>query len=153
MFRHHAVISRRVICSVVVAATVGLSACGSDDASSADTATSATEGATEDEDEATDYPIVPDAVVTAGLAGTITALTTMSAAPATATPEALDAVFTDWSSYEGTVRENDVNTYLTFEDSLGAFKKAAEAGDQAAMNAALADFTTASSTYLAAYPG
>ena len=142
-----------VLASALVATLAGgsiLTACGSDDPKES---TATTAAGAEEEEEGEEYEIVSDAAVATGLASTITTLTSMSAAPATATAEAITEVFEEWESYEGTIKENDANSYLTFEDALGAFKKAAEAGDQGAMTAATADFSTAASTYLTAHPG
>jgi len=168
-------IASRAVVAAVLIVTPMLASCGSDDDSDgaagvsstappAVTAAGATTGESEsdeeeegeegeEEEEGETYEIVSDAEVARGLASTIATLTSMSAAPATATPDAITEVFDEWYSYEGTIKQNDAASYLSFEDALGAFKKAAESGDQAAMATALTDFTTTSSTYLTAHPG
>jgi len=171
-------IASRAVVAAVLIVTPMLASCGSDDdsdgaagvsstappAATAATAAGATIGESEsdeedegeegeEDEEGESYEIVSDAEVATGLASTIATLTSMSAAPATATADAITEVFDGWYSYEGTIKQNDTASYFDFEDALGAFKKAAESGDQAAMATALADFTTTSSTYLTAHPG
>jgi len=165
-------IASRAVVAAVLIVTPMLASCGSDDDSDgaaggsstappAATAAGATTGESEsdeedegeEDEEGESYEIVSDAEVATGLASTIATLTSMSAAPATATPDAITEVFDAWYSYEGTIKQNDAASYLSFEDALGAFKRAAESGDQAAMATAVADFTTTSSTYLTAHPG
>jgi len=155
MIRRRATIGSSLAASaLVVVLGAGLAACGSDSASGSST-TAAASGDTDDAAVTSDsgaYEIVSDATVAAGIADTITTLTTLSAAPATATADAVKDVFEGWESYEGTVKQNDVDTYLALEDALGAFKKAAEAGDQSGLAKATADFSTAASTYLTSHP-
>lgn len=144
---------RPVLAALVLAGTPALLvACGSDEpASSATTVAASSEGTGADAEEG--YEMVSDAEVAAGFASTIEALSGFSAAPATITDEAITEVFEGWEGYEGTVKQNDSDTYLALEDALGAFKKAAGTGDQGAMATALGTFSTTASTYLAAHPG
>jgi hypothetical protein len=128
--------------SLALLASFGaLTACGSDAKSSSTPATQET------------YVVVPAAAVTKGLGDTITLMTQLSATPATVTEAQLDQVEAGWQSYEGTVRTNDANSYLAFEDALAAFDDAAKAGDGAKMAAQVAAFSTASAAYLAKFPG
>jgi soluble cytochrome b562 len=58
-----------------------------------------------------------------------------------------------WMTIEGTVKANDVDTYLAFEDAFAVLEKAAEEGDVAAAKTAAATVTTTADAYLAKYPG
>ena len=118
-----------------------LAACGSDEKTS--TSTEATEET---------YVVVPDAQVTTGLAATNQLLTEVAAAPDTAA-DRLDEIEASWFSYEGTVKKNDVSSYLDFEDALAAFDDGAKAKDTAAMTAAAGKFAAATTAYLAKFPG
>jgi hypothetical protein len=117
-----------------------LTACGSDKKSSSTEATQET------------YVVVPAATVAKGLADTAALMTQLSASPTTADSQ-LDRVESGWQSYEGTVRTNDPNSYLTFEDVLASFDDAAKAKDGTKMATQVAAFGTASAAYLAKFPG
>ena len=125
--------------------TLTVAACGSSGGSSgSSTAATTTE---EPEDK-----IVPDAQVTAGLAATQATMAQLAADPTAATDQALDAMFDGWVGYEGTVKKNEVEMYLTFEDALAAFTKAGKAKDAAGMTAAAATFADTAKAYLAKHP-
>lgn len=149
--RHRALL----LAPLLVLAPLVAVACGSDDdSSSSPDATTAAAGSSADEGgSGGQYEIVPDAEVAAGLATTITTLGTLTADPSTATDEAVDGVFESWESYEGTVKQNEVASYLDLEDALAQFKDGAEAGDAAKMAAATQAFSTAAADYLAKHPG
>jgi hypothetical protein len=117
-----------------------ISGCGSDEKSSSTPATQET------------YAVVPAAAVTKGLGDTIALMTQLTATPATAADQ-LDQVEAGWQSYEGTVKTNDPNSYLAFEDALAAFDDAAKAKDGAKMATQVANFSTTSAAYLAKFPG
>jgi hypothetical protein len=142
---------------VLALAPLALAACGSDDDSSTAATAAAAPSSDESSDDAADeegeYEIVSDAEVATGLADTITTLGTLTADPSTATDEAVDEVFEGWERYEGTIKQNEVASYLDFEDALASFKDAAEAGDAAKMAAATETFSTAAAAYLTAHPG
>jgi hypothetical protein len=134
----------------LVAMTAGLAACGDDDStSSTDTAEVAETEGTEEEA----HEIVSDAAVAAGLAETISAMSVIAEAPNSATDENVEAIFEGWEEYEGTIKQNDPDTYLGIEDALGAFKKGAAAADTAAMTSATVELGELAATYLASYPG
>jgi hypothetical protein len=126
--------------------TVGVAACGSDSgSSSADAADETTEET---------HPVVPDSEVTAGLAGLGTmgaAATAAIAAGSDATGD-VDEMFEKWESIEGTIKQNDTELYLSFEDSLANLRNAAKDKDAAAASAALKSFSDAASAYLAKHP-
>jgi len=58
-----------------------------------------------------------------------------------------------WAKIEGTVKANDVDAYLAFEDAFAVLEKAAEEGDAAAAKTAAGTVTQAVDDYLAKYPG
>jgi hypothetical protein len=58
-----------------------------------------------------------------------------------------------WQKIEGTVKSNDQNSYLAFEDSFALISTGAEAGDTAKVGQGVAGVTKAIAEYLAKYPG
>jgi hypothetical protein len=58
-----------------------------------------------------------------------------------------------WKPIEGTVKANDKNAYLAFEDSFALLETGAEAGDTAKLRQGLAGVSKATADYLARYPG
>ena len=58
-----------------------------------------------------------------------------------------------WESIEGTVKANDSNAYLTFEDQWAAIAKAVEQKDDSSAKTAAALVAKTADAYLAAYPG
>jgi hypothetical protein len=91
--------------------------------------------------------------VATGLAQTTARMTELAAAPETATDDAVLDVYDLWGSYEGTIKQNEREMYLAFEDALGVFKKGAESGDAVGMQSAISDFGDTAAQYLAAHPG
>jgi hypothetical protein len=125
---------------------ISLAACGSDSGSG-----SATEQGTGA--EAPEDVTVPDATVTAGLTKSSADMAALAARVGSgATAADVDDLFEDWEQYEGTVKANDVDTYLALEDAFAAMKSAIKAGDAAAATKAAGDFKTAADSYLAKHP-
>jgi ABC-type glycerol-3-phosphate transport system substrate-binding protein len=123
---------------------VVLVACGSDGGSGSSAGTEAA---------APEEVTVPDAVVTAGLNQSAADVTALAARVGSgATTDEVDALFEDWEKYEGTVKVNDVETYLALEDAYAAMKSAIKSDDAAAAKQAAADFTSAADAYMAKYP-
>jgi hypothetical protein len=58
-----------------------------------------------------------------------------------------------WEDIEGTVKANDQETYLTFEDNFALLENAAKDGDAAKASTAAAGVSKAVSDYVARYPG
>lgn len=58
-----------------------------------------------------------------------------------------------WQQIEGTVKANDPDAYITFEDGFAAIEKAADAGDAAGAQKAAASVHDAVTSYLGKYPG
>lgn len=58
-----------------------------------------------------------------------------------------------WQPIEGTVKNNDQDTYLAMEDNFAVLEKAAGEGDAAAASMGSAGITSAVQSYLAKYSG
>jgi hypothetical protein len=58
-----------------------------------------------------------------------------------------------WESVEGTIKDNDEDAYLAFEDAIAALKTAAEKPDADKASAAASDLDAAATAYLKAHPG
>jgi hypothetical protein len=58
-----------------------------------------------------------------------------------------------WESIEGTIKANDANAYLAFEDSFAALGKAADSGDATKAKTAADAVSKGVAGYLAKYAG
>ena len=58
-----------------------------------------------------------------------------------------------WSTIEGTVKANDEDAYITFEDTFALLKTAATEGDTTKAAQGAADTAKAVAAYLVKYPG
>jgi len=149
-------IARTLIVAGALTVPLGLASCGSDSSSSEPASSDSAESSepSESSEESEAYEIVPDSEVTAGLA----ALGEMGAAVAAATAagkgstDDVDAMFEKWATFEGTIKQNEVELYLTMEDSLANLRSAAGDNDGAAATAAMAALSEASAAYLALHP-
>jgi hypothetical protein len=95
------------------------------------------------------------AAVAAGLRQIVT-ITAQVAAAGTAKVKAsslADQIEPVWQSIEGTIKANDQNSYLAFEDSFALVTTGAETGDTAKVAQGVAGVTKASADYLQRYPG
>jgi hypothetical protein len=138
----------------VVALAVAVSAltlgCGNDDGGSPPAAGGASTTSPAPEDITTS-----SAAVAAGLrqvttlAGQIAAAGTAKDA-ATSLADQLEPI---WQTIEGTVKANDQNAYLAFEDNFALLATGAQAGDAAKTQQGAAGVVKASADYLARYPG
>jgi hypothetical protein len=61
-------------------------------------------------------------------------------------------MFEKWESIEGTIKQNEVEMYLTFEDSLANIRNAAKDEDAEASTKAVQTFDETASAYLAKHP-
>lgn len=59
----------------------------------------------------------------------------------------------EWAKVEGTVKANDTDVYLTFEDNFATLKGAAEQANTAKAAAASTNLSKAVADYLVRYPG
>ena len=130
--------------AVLVALTIAGVACGSGG------------GKDKESNDAPESHQAPAAQVTAGL-GKIGGIVGQISATAGTDPKsakALDGgIEPAWQQIEGTVRTNDKDLYIRFEDDFAALSKAASAGDGAKAQQSAADVADAVKTYLARYPG
>jgi hypothetical protein len=128
--------------AVLLAITLGAVACGSDKKDKA-------EPAPED-------LRAPASQVAAGL-GKLDALVNQIglavSADAKAAKEQVKQIEEIWEPIEGTIRENDKDAYIRFEDDFAAIEKAVESGDAAKTQSSTADVSAAVKAYLAKYPG
>ena len=132
--------------AVLLALTMGGVACGSGGGQSKDA------GST----QAPEDVRAPAAEVTAGL-GTINSLSAQIGVAASADAKSAKQLNAGiepvWKAIEGTVRANDKDLYIRFEDDFAALTKAAEAGDGPKAQEAAADIAEAVKAYLAKFPG
>jgi len=132
--------------AVLLALTTAGTACGSGGGSSN----------AKESKEAPEAHQAPAAQVTAGLgqikdlAARVSAAAASDAKSAKALDEGIEPA---WNQIEGTVRTNDADLYLRFEDDFAAIEKAVESGDAAKTQSSTADVSAAVKAYLAKYPG
>jgi|SRR5581483_558343 len=132
--------------AVLLALTTAGTACGSGGGS----------GKAKESKEAPEAHQAPAAQVTAGLGQIKDLAARVSAAAATdaTSAKALDeGIEPAWNQIEGTVRTNDSDLYLRFEDDFAALSKAASAGDGPKAEQTSADISDAVQSYLAKFPG
>jgi predicted small lipoprotein YifL len=58
-----------------------------------------------------------------------------------------------WKKIEGTIKANDQDTYVRFEDNFALLEKAADSGDAAKAQQAAGEVSKAVAGYLSKYPG
>ena len=93
--------------------------------------------------------------VTAGLAkiGPIVGQVGLAASADTKSAKQLaEGIEPEWQKIEGTVRANDKDLYIRFEDDFAALKKAAADGDGPRAQQTAADVAEAIKAYLTKYP-
>ena len=131
--------------AVLLALTMGGVACGSDGDKKKDA-----------EKQAPEDLRAPAAAVTAGL-GQIDAIVAQiglaASADAKQAKELAEGIEPTWEKIEGTIRDNDKDAYIRFEDDFAALTKAAEAGDGPKAQQTAADVADAVKAYLAKFPG
>lgn len=134
------------VVAVALAVSLGVAGCSDD----ADDATVTTDAAAAPEDVR-----APAAEVTTGLRQIETIASAVAAAGADtdAAKAQVEEIEPVWARIEGTVKANDEDAYVSFEDSFALLEKAAEEGDAARSQQGSADVAKAVSAYLAEYPG
>jgi hypothetical protein len=137
-------IARTLIVAGALTVPIGLVACGSDSASESSSR----------ETESAGHEVVPDSEVTAGLAELqkLGATAVANVAAGQGSMSDLDAMEAKWASFEGTIKQNQVDLYLTMEDNLANLRSAVKDGDRTAAAAAMAGLSEASAAYLARHP-
>ena len=139
---------RRLAAAATTATLVvvmGATACSSDSSDEKATATTAPEERR-----------TSAAEVAAGLAkinATTAAIVTAAAVDMKKAESLAGDIEPDWLPIEGTIKENDPDTYIAFEDAFAVIEDAAVNGDDKKAATAAQDIATTSATYLAAYPG
>jgi hypothetical protein len=135
--------------ALLLALIVGGVACGSDSNKDAKSQDAKSEQAPED-------LRAPAAAVNAGL-GKIDALVAKvgltAGTDAKAAKEQAQGIEALWQPIEGTIRQNDSDAYIRFEDDFAALEKAAEAGDGGKAQQTATDVSDAVKAYLAKFPG
>jgi hypothetical protein len=132
--------------AVLLALTLGGVACGSGGGKSKDTASS----------QAPEDHRASAAEVTAGLRGidSLAAQIGLAASADAKSAKGLNAgIEPAWKAIEGTVRANDKDIYIRFEDDFAALTQGAEAGDGPKAQQAAADVSQAVKAYLGKFPG
>jgi len=140
--------------AMAIALVLVAGACSSDD--KATVTPVATAGASDDESKAPEEILASAAQVSAGLTqiGDITAQAARAAGMDTAKAQKLNALIEPvWKRIEGTVKANDSDAYITFEDSFAELGRALDAGDSAKAQQAAATVATTVTAYLKKYPG
>jgi len=138
----------RTIRIVLLAAALGLTAvaCGSSSGASDTSAET-----TAPEDARTDA-----AAVATGLADIGKTAAEVAAAAAIDKDKAVtldEKIEPTWAKIEGTIKANDQDAYLAFEDAFATLADAAKAGDAAKAAGATGAIAKAITAYVAKYPG
>jgi hypothetical protein len=134
---------RHIVVALALLSFGGVAACSSDSTSSTSVAATAPE-----------EHIADDAAVVAGLHNmveTASAIET-SVAAGSSVDDAQDQLEVDWQQVEGTVRQNEPDTYLRIEDDLGGLDTSARDGDSAETTRFSSDLAAAIADYLTKHP-
>jgi len=129
--------------AVLLAITLGAVACGSDNK-------------TDKAQPAPEDLRAPASQVAAGLGkldGLVNQIGLAAGADAKAAKEQVKGIEEIWEPIEGTIRANDKDAYIRFEDDFAAIEKAVGSGDAAKAQSSAADVSAAIKAYLAKYPG
>jgi hypothetical protein len=132
------------------ALVLGTSACGSKDSDANQPAVG-----TEHGDLAPEDVHAPDAEVADGLGkikGIVDEIGTSAATDNNHAKDLQGEIEPIWASIEGTVKANDSNAYLTFEDQFAVIGKAVTQKDESSAKTAAALVDKTADTYLAAHP-
>jgi hypothetical protein len=98
----------------------------------------------------------PAAQVMAGLGrigGIVGQVGLAASADAKSAKQLAEGIEPEWQKIEGTVRANDKDLYIRFEDDFAALKKSAADGDGTRAQQTAADVAEAIKAYLAKFPG
>ena len=122
-------------------------ACGGDDDSSG--ATTTTTAAPEDT-RASDADVAAGLRTITGIGDDVAAA--LKAGDATKAKALVEKIEPAWQAIEGTIKANDQEVYLSFEDAFAAIGLAAKDGDADKATAVAGDIRTAADAYLEAHP-
>lgn len=142
------------IAALTIALALLAGACSSNDKTTVTPAASA--GSSEDASKAPEEARAPAAEVSAGLTQIrdITAQVAQAVGSDKAKAKDLnEQIEPVWHSIEGTVKTNDSDAYITFEDSFAELGKAVDDGDSAKAQQAATTVATTLTAYLEKYPG
>jgi len=139
------------VLAITLAGSAVLTACGGDDDDDASSSGSETSTTVAPEDLR-----ASDADVAAGLAeikATSAQIATTVEADAEQAGKLNDTIEPAWQPIEGTIKANDPDTYITFEDNFAALGDAIDSGDATQAQQAADAIATAADAYLEQYPG
>lgn len=134
---------------IALAVTISLAALGA--CSSGSTTTSATAASSSSSSGVPEEKISTDAEVAAGLAKLRAQAAVVVAADRSAAQAAGDELEAIWKGIEGTIKQKDANSYLTFEEDLTTLRDTSK--DSTAKKAAADSLDRTAAAYLAAHPG
>ena len=150
---------RRLLAAAAVPVTLlAVTSCAKDKAADSTVAVAADTAAAADATGtvAPESVQAPAADVTVGLGKIVKIAAEIAIAVPTDKARSIDlvgAIEPVWSTIEGTVKTNDEDAYITFEDTFALLKTAATDGDSAKAAQGAADTAKAVAAYLVKYPG
>ncbi len=133
---------------LLVAAAISLTAvaCSSDSKS----ASSSSPAAVPEEQRASAAEVATGLAALKTITGSIASSAGTDKAAAQA---AVDQIEPAWSKIEGTVKANNPDAYISFEDSFALLETAVKDGDAAKAQQGAGDVAKAADSYVAKYPG
>jgi hypothetical protein len=138
----------RIIGTILVctALSLGGAACSSDDSTGGET----------DPSPAPEEVTTSAAAVATGLtaiSGTVSDIADVAGTDQAAAEALVEEIEPVWEEIEGTVKANDPDAYVTFEDNFALIGTAVEEGDAQQAGSAATAVSDAVTAYLASYPG
>jgi len=130
---------------VLLSLTFVGAACGGDDDSSSATTTTAPEEA-----RASDAAVAAGLHAITGIGDDIAAA--VQAGDSAKAADLVEKIEPAWQEIEGTIKANDEDTYLAFEDAFAAIGLAVKDGDGTKASTVAGDIRTAADSYLEAHP-
>jgi hypothetical protein len=134
--------------AAALAIAVALAACGNDATTVTDRSSSASVAPEEQRAPAGDVAAGLHQID--GIVGQVADATASRPADASGLVDRIEPV---WSTIEGTVKANDPDAYLSFEDAFAALEQAVSSGDVGKARSVADDVSNAVTSYLASYPG
>lgn len=122
-------------------------ACGGDDGGSSGATTTTT---APEEARASDADVATGLHTITGIGDDIAAA--VKAGDKTKASDLVEKIEPAWSKIEGTIKANDEDTYVAFEDAFAAIGLAVKDGDSTRATSVAADIRTTADTYLEAHP-
>lgn len=137
---------------LVAIGTVGLVGCSSDTPapSATPTPTSVSPSGSPEDQRTTAAAVAAGMRTIEQIAKDVAAAAGTDQARATSLTEQIEPA---WQPIEGTVKQNDQDTYLAMEDGFAVLENAAETGDAAGAANGAATISRTVQSYLAKYPG